>query len=160
MADFSIALAYLLPDEGGASNNAADTGGKTLWGLEASELPEFGYNIATLTVAQASDVYQKKYWLWGGVNSQQVASKLFDLGVNVYPPHVVQWCQKATGATVDGVLGPNTLAAINAANSDDLLQSIVQQAIDYYFAIVASRPSQATFLHGWMRRVARLPKRS
>jgi type VI secretion system secreted protein VgrG len=87
----------------------------------------------------------------GEIISQVVASKVFDMGVNMGIGTAVKILQKALGVAVDGVFGSGTLAAVNAA-SDALLPAYKQALAAHYQSIVAAKPAEAKFLNGWLAR--------
>lgn len=171
MADFAPALAYLLPNEGGYVDNPNDIGGATNYGITQATLDAWnqsnaGYpaSVADLTVDQAGDIYQTQYWPGlDAVNDQAVASKCLDIRVNFGLSGGTKLIQQAvnsiiTPATaVDGNLGPDTVNSINAADPTAMLNALVSITTAHYQAIVASDPSQAGFLAGWLARAARLP---
>lgn len=90
----------------------------------------------------AAVFYRKAYWeplLGPEIAAQDVANKIFDLGVNEGLTEVTKIVQRATNFVttppsliVDGRPGPATLAALNAADPVHLLQSIKNYAIDFY----------------------------
>ena len=72
----------------------------------------------------------------------------------------VTMLQRACGdfgkaVTVDGLLGPNTLAAVNRCLLQPtlLLERFSQHRAEHYTKIVESDASQAKFIHGWTARV-------
>jgi lysozyme family protein len=154
MADFSLAIGYVLANEGGLEINGADPGGTTNFGLAQADNP--GVDIATLTQAQAEAIYQQKYWIFSGITNQQVATKVFDAWVNS-EAHAINALQRSVGVTVDGVYGPATETAVNAANPETLLAEFCAQ-LAYNAALTAvSNSSQVQFLLGWLRRAVKLP---
>jgi len=170
---FDLALAYTLPNEGGYSNNPADPGGATNFGIIQRTLerwnalhPELAFpaDVKELRKDQAGAIYRDEYWRWDGIKAPVVAIKLFDIGVNGGLVTAVKLLQKAVNTMVnpplevDGGLGPKTLDAANRQDPLALLDVVCQAQADYYNAIVARNPSQAVFLKGWLRRAAQKPE--
>ena len=69
-------------------------------------------------------------------------SALSDLGVPIYQ---------------DGAWGPSTQTAMLASSPDAILAGLVQEASDYYHAIVTHHPASAKYLAGWLKRAEALP---
>lgn len=169
MAQFEPAVQATLIWEGKYANNPSDSGGETYRGISRMNWPNWnGWNYVDIERSDPHfpqcldlnlglqgnviDFYRQNYWQYDGINSQAVANKIFDLSVNVGKVHADKIVQCAVGATQDGVLGPNTIAAINATSSGSLLPKIVGAAITYHESIVNTHPEDAQFLRGWIRR--------
>ena len=152
MAQFEIAVEKTLEWEGGYSNNPSDPGGETNFGISKRNHPEV--DIRNLTVDGAKAIYRAQYWksLYDQISSQLVGNKLFDMGVNLGVGTAVKILQQTLALPADGAFGPNTLFAVNRAG-DAALAPYKQHLEGYYNGIVAARPDQAQFLHGWLRRV-------
>lgn len=166
MAEFAPALEFVLPHEGGYSNNPNDTGGETMFGITAKVARAAGYTgpMRDLPLSVASDIYESQYW--GGldqVQDQAVASKILDMRVNFGVGGATRLVQIAVNGlvdpptAVDGGWGPDTLASVNAAPPGDLLAALADVAAAHYQEIAARNPSQATFLGGWLKRAQDLP---
>lgn len=54
---------------------------------------------------------------------------------------------------VDGIMGPNTLNAINSADSKELFNNFKDARIQFCENLVARRPDQKKFFKGWMNRI-------
>ena len=53
---------------------------------------------------------------------------------------------------VDGGMGPNTLAAINAVNGEELFNKYKANRLKFYNDLAERKPRMAKFLNGWTRR--------
>src|SRR5665213_322524 len=113
MADFSLAVALVLANEGGLSVDRTDPGGTTKFGISQRAYPRL--DIPSLTQADATAIYQSDYWNkynFGALESQAVANKVFDFAVNAGPETAIRILQDAlrcflAGPIVsDGKLGP------------------------------------------------------
>jgi murein L,D-transpeptidase YcbB/YkuD len=62
------------------------------------------------------------------------------------------WIQEAAGVTADGVIGPQSIRAINAADPKALLQEAEDVAAFYRLDKAEADPSQIQFLPSWLRR--------
>lgn len=123
-AKFEKCLSCVLPEEGGYSNDAHDSGGMTYKGIIQREYDAHrrAWGLPTQWVRKMSDdemrtIYHGDYWLPvcpqlpDGLNLE-----VFDLSVNGGPHRGVVELQIAMGMTgreVDGVFGPRTLARLS-----------------------------------------------
>ena len=167
MADFRTAVLITIDDdhEGGFQKNPNDranwSSGKigegeligTKYGITALDMP--GVDIENLTVDQAVEFYAERYWktLYSQINSQNMANKLFDLGVLFGVGTAVGILQLTLGITVDHAFGPNTLQAINDADETSLLASYKANLMTHVFNIATANPAERQFLTGWSRRI-------
>jgi lysozyme family protein len=155
MADFELAVEFLLGHEGGVSVNAADPGGTTNFGISQRQYPTI--DIVNLKRDGAKLIYKRDYWRFDSIASQRVANKLLDLAANVGPMTSTKLLQEAlkfflAGPIVaDGILGHQTIAAIESVHEDPLVSELKARAIVFH-AGVAARPGQAQFFLGWVRR--------
>lgn len=155
MASFDQAIGTVLAHEGGYTFNPADPGGETNFGISKHAYPNL--DIKDLTEDQAKEIYRRDYWRYDGIQNQDVATKVFDLAVNLGPPTAHRLLQMALhtlgqDVTVDGVFGPQTLSATNRVDPARLLQELRAQAAVRYADIVLGNRAERTFLLGWMRR--------
>jgi lysozyme family protein len=158
MADFNTAVVLTLRHEGGYVNDSNDAGGATNMGIEQRDVP--GIPIQTLTVAQAIEYYQEHFWnpLYNGITSQDLASKLFDMGVLFGVKTAVMLLQQMTtfkkmSLTIDGEFGPNTLTAVNASDPAALLALFKNRLVLHARSLVAAHPTDQEFLEGWLTRI-------
>ena len=166
MATLAQALPWVLLHEGGWSDDPADPGGATNFGITLVTAQRHGImtkdELRAITPEQVEAIYRQDYWRFDRVDDQRVATKIFDLCVNVGMHAAVYMVQEALnglGADLDddGRWGPMTQACVNATQPDKLLRLLCGEARDYYMAIVDHRPESAKFLRGWLSRAADLP---
>ncbi len=167
MSDFSLSIPKLIAFEGSIfTNDPADHGGATKFGLTLSFLQgdvDKGYSedeLRDMTLTEAEAIY-KKYW-WdkyeiGSINNQLLADKVFESVTNLGPNHAIRLVQKAINDTgtpihIDGVLGPQTINAMNTTKAPAILAALKVNLVSYYQGIVAHDPSQSKFLDGWLNR--------
>lgn len=156
--NFDDALAAVLKHEGGYVNHPQDPGGMTnlgvtkrVWeawvGKTVSEA-----DMRALTPALVAPMYRKQYW--DAVRGDELPSGLdylmFDFAINAGVSRAIRTMQRAVNATPDGVIGPRTMAAVRAADPDDLIDKFSAEKEAFY----RSLPTFATFGRGWLRRVA------
>lgn len=152
MSSFDDAFDALIGNEGGYSNNPKDPGRETMWGVTARVARAAGYAgpMRDLPRDTAKAIAKRLYWdpLHLDQFDPRVAFQIFDANYN--GGHPVIWMQGAAGARVDGILGPQTVAAVKAA--DPLRFMLRWNALRLtYFTSLAT---WATFGKGWARRIA------
>lgn len=181
MANFINAFQITMGNEGGYANNPNDSGGETYAGVARNYWPKWsGWPIVDSIVAQkpanlntalkanaslqtaVQSFYKANFWdvlSLDSLNSQQTANQLFDTGVNMGTGIAGRFLQQAINAvipgkvTVDGVVGPLTIAAANAENTQALYNQIIGLRKQRYLNIIAANPSQAQFERSWMSRL-------
>ena len=67
--------------------------------------------------------------------------------------HGVKIPQRLLGVTVDGIVGPKTIAAVNARNPRELFDMIKIARFDFIEDICRKRPANNKFKRGWMNRI-------
>ena len=150
MGDFNIAIKTVLANEGGIVENVADPGGLTNFGISQRSYPEI--DIRALTPETATAIYKRDFWKFDNVLSQALSTKIFDAYVNM-GHSAIRILQTCLGITADGLWGPGTCAAVNAAG-DNLLNSYRSALSQHYQNLVLANPALAQFLKGWLRRAA------
>jgi lysozyme family protein len=173
MADFNQAISHVLENEGGLVDHPKDPGGVTKYGISfrfLSSLPEFikitPQYIKDLTPDHAREIYKKYFWdahQYAFIDNQSIATKVFDLCVNMGEYHAHKILQKAVNTTlmkaelaVDGKIGPKTIKATNDCDPHELNENICTFACLRYKEIVEKRPTSNVFLNGWFRRANKI----
>ena len=169
MAEFDKAIDVIMANEGGLVDHPYDPGGITKYGISyrfLSSLPEF-YKInhdyiRNLSPGEAKHIYKKYFWdphQYSFISDQGVATKVFDLCVNMGEYHAHKILQKSINTTlmkkaveVDGKIGPKTIKATNDCDPYELVENICTFACLRYKEIVESRPTSNVFLNGWLKR--------
>ncbi|MDB5994587.1 MAG: hypothetical protein JWP42_1723 [Pseudomonas sp.] len=148
--NFDQAMDALLAHEGGFVDNRADPGGQTKYGISKRSYP--GEDIPNLTVARARAIYLRDFWGPAGCDALPDALKfqVFDMAVNSGVTAAIRVLQRATGETVDGVLGPKTLQAIQSMP----VSRLVARFNGARLAMMAELPNWPAFGRGWARRIA------
>lgn len=173
MADFEPAVQLTLQNEGGFFHNQV-TGEVVNYGVTLAFASGCGYCSATddafiqnLTQQQAIGIYKTRFWdphNLGSINDQNLANKTFDLTVNMGPgdknvegaltllQHAV--CDCGGNCAIDGILGPQSIAGINALDAAQLLTAYRARAKTRYEQI-AQNPKLASDLPVWLARLAK-----
>jgi lysozyme family protein len=155
MGNFAKAIKFALDNEGEFSDDPNDAGGLTKYGISQRSYPDL--DIRNLTKEQAIEIYKRDFWEPYKDFNDRLATKLFDLAVNMGHKRAVQILQRALqclGAKIvdDGILGPVTKSAVDLANEDLLLTAIKSEAAGVYRNLAATNSTQQKFLKGWLRR--------
>lgn len=124
---FDISFQLVVGHEGGFSSDRDDRGnwtsgkvgvGKlngTKYGVSAMAYP--GLDIKNLTLEKAKEIYRSDYW--NRCRCDDLPFPLdyvvFDAAVNHGVSRAVRFLQHAVGATVDGIIGPQTVTRAKAA---------------------------------------------
>jgi lysozyme family protein len=167
MADVMILAPFILSFEGGFVNDPDDMGGATNKGVTLATWRKVGYDkdgdgdIDVKDLKLISDeeavnaVLKPHYWdRWKAneIESQSLANILVDW-VWGSGKHGIVIPQRMLGVTADGIVGPKTLAALNATNHKEFFDMVKAERELFFHRIVAVRPSQKKFLKGWLRRL-------
>lgn len=148
--DFNTAFDRLMGNEGGYSNNPADPGGETNWGIAKRFHPNV--DIKNLTRDAAKEIYRVEFWQAASMDeyAPSIAFQVFDAAVNHGIPNAVRMLQKAAGVADDGFIGPHTIAAVKAQPVEIILMMFVAVRIEFWTAL----STWASFGKGWARRAA------
>lgn len=175
MAEFLAAVSHVLQHEGGFVDAPTDPGGATHFGVSLRWLRGLGDtdgdgwlegdldhdgdvdadDIRALTQDQALGLYRTQWWDrygYGQLADQRLATKIFDLAVNMgagQAHRLVQRALRAVGKTVreDGVMGPETRAAVDAYAYQGLLPALRSEAAGFYRSL-----NKPEFVAGWLNR--------
>lgn len=155
MSEFAQAIPVILNHEGGYVNDASDPGGETKYGISKRTYPQL--DIRNLTEDHAAAIYEKDWWDkygYAAILSQAVATKIFDMAVNMGAKRAHKILQACVGTVADGVLGPTSFACVNQMAEAVLLPRLREACANYYQSLAQSKPSLLKFLNGWLRRAA------
>jgi lysozyme family protein len=169
MTVFAQAFAVVVGHEGGFSAERADpgnwTGGAvgrgdlhgTKFGISAAAYPE--EDIAALTLEAAAAIYQRDYWepVGGDRLPPPLALLVFDAAVNNGVARAASWLQMAVGASVDGCIGPATLAAVDAVLHSRGGAAVCAEFQTQRLLFMDGLPTWRVFGVGWARRLNMLP---
>lgn len=154
--NFDQAFDTLLKHEGGFVDHPDDPGGATRYGVTEAVAREVGYrgDMRDLPLDLAKRIYRERYW--DAVRAEQLPAQVryvvFDAAVNSGVGQAARWLQRAVGARDDGVIGPQTLAAVAQHNPEALTRRFLSQRLRF-MAGLANWPA---FGRGWARRIADL----
>jgi len=167
MANFDEALAFVLRNEDPHLSGVVteDSGGRTRFGIAERFHPNLGHDFyagpVEAALRTAREIYRCEYWksIFGDeIDDQHVANKLLDMAVNMGVRQAIVLCQRALNASStfqleeDGVLGEQTLAALNQCDSALLLIHLREVGEEFYQQLAAKRPTSEQYLRGWLAR--------
>ena len=136
MANVNQLAPFILKWEGGFVNDPADLGGATNMGVTIGTWKSCGYDKDGDGDIDVDDLrLLTRDWVWAS------------------GAHGIKIPQRLLGVTVDGIVGPKTLAAVNARNPHELFDMIKIARFDFIEDICRSRPANNKFKRGWMNRI-------
>ena len=165
MANSSKLVPFILQWEGGFVNDPDDLGGATNMGVTIGTYEAYcrkkGYprptieRLKNLTKEEWAEIFKSLYWdRWkaDAINSQAVANIIVDW-VWASGVHGIKRPQKLLGVTADGLVGPKTIAALNAADPKKLFDAIKADRAKFIDEICKARPKNEKYRKGWMNRI-------
>lgn len=173
MNHFPYAIEMPLKSEGGYSNDPKDPGGETYRGISRLAYPSWSgwakldaiagkkYNqIFPLLENDVLEFYYREKWLKHNldkIDDKDIAAAALDTVIqHGKGPSLVQQALQAMGrpVSVDGKIGPDTVANLNAVQPKRFLASLHDVREAYYRKLVANDPSLGKFLPGWLHRIS------
>ncbi len=165
MAEFEPAFERMILNEGGyvLHEVPGDRGGQTYAGIARRRWPDWeGWKIidagGTPDASLVRAFYREHFWdaIHGDeIQDQRVASTLFDFAVNAGTRTAIRLAQIVAGTSPDGVMGPKTLAALDAMDPEMFVLRYTLAKIARYAQIATRDRSQRKFLLGWINRALR-----
>lgn len=161
-AQFANVVAMIVSAEGSKDvDSPSDYGGETKYGISKREYPDL--DIASLSESQAMGILETDYWNkyhLSQIENQAIANQIFFLLVNMNPEHAITIVQISINvcgrgmirASVDGVLGAETIQALNSLADNWLSNRIRLETIRYYLHLTDDDKSQIPNFRGWVRR--------
>ncbi len=166
MAKISFLASKIIKWEGGFVNHPNDKGGATNIGITLKTYTYYRNlkgipkpsvsDLKNISFEEWIDILKTLYWdRWqaDNINNQSIANLLVDWvwGSGVYG---IKYPQQLLHVVVDGIVGVNTLTAINNyTNQEELFHKLWNRRKQHFESIVQRDPSQKVFLKGWMNRL-------
>jgi lysozyme family protein len=165
MQDIESIAREIVAREGGYVNDPDDPGGATKHGVTLGTLQRLGRDldgdgrvtaadVKRLTEAQAVDIFLEHYFVRPKISllPQVVQASVFDMYVNAgsNAVRILQQllCDMGEAVTVDGLIGPQTLAAAKRALAkapDHFADAYGIARRNHYYALADRRPSSRKY---------------
>ncbi|TVR65359.1 MAG: hypothetical protein EA420_03420 [Candidatus Competibacteraceae bacterium] len=153
--------------EGGYVNHPADRGGPTKYGITAATLGSARGNgraatageVQLLTMEEARAIYWHQYVArpnFDQIRDDYLQEVVVDFAVHSGPRRAAEALQRAVGVRVDGIVGPMTLAAVNARDAEKTALRVMLDRALFLLDLVGRDRSQAVFARGWANRLLEL----
>jgi lysozyme family protein len=149
MITFEQAFARLLGNEGRYSNNPADPGGETNWGISKRSYPNL--DIKNLSYDQAKEIYRRDFWNVLGDSPNAVKFQTFDFAVNSGIQTAIRKLQVSIEVADDGHWGPISSAKLASMDLNDVLLKFMAQRLMFWTKCSA----WPTMGAGWVNRAAK-----
>lgn len=180
---FMLAMAWILRFVGEVTDNVADPGHPTKYGLSVPDLRESGSlsGVYDLTYPEAVGIYWNQHWTHADVNAHQVAGYSRKIAVYLFDSvalhgrspgvSILQRALNLLGAyrsqqgqvdlLVDGHIGTKTLTALDAVLQADGEEEIcaVMAALRLHLieALITATPPFRVFARDWTARILSYP---
>lgn len=156
--------AYAAAARKGYHNIPGDKGGPTMCGVTLATYSGWcrshglpcptAQTLARMPYAQWVEIARGQFWeryRADAIANQSVAEMFVDWAWTSGAGGV-KAAQRALGLTADGVVGPKTVARLNAPESEGTWRTLRDARLRFY-AACAAKPGQAKFGKGWRNRV-------
>lgn len=161
-ANFKDSCDDVLKTEGGFVDNPHDPGGATNLGVTILTAKRLNLDvnhdgkinvldIRDLKPSDAAVVYRTEYWnkVKGDSLPAGLDYAVFDFAVNSGPGRAAMFLQRELGVSVDGAIGPKTLAAVSGKPVAGLIDGLCDARLAYLKRL----GTWSTFGKGWSNRV-------
>jgi lysozyme family protein len=156
--NLEIAVSWMLAHEGGYVNHPKDPGGATNMGVTQRVYDSYRRkqrqaerSVRAITSDEVADIYKAQYW--DAVKADDLPSgvdyAVFDYGVNSGTKRAIMELQRVVGATVDGILGLQTLAKTQEMDAFEIIEQLCRRRM----AFLRGLKHWKTFGNGWTARV-------
>lgn len=131
MSNFDEAFALVIGVEGGYTNNPADPGGETKFGISKRRYPDL--DIKNLTIDQAKVLYKRDYWDEHDLDARPWCESLLVFDTSVNGGNAGRWLSMYSG-------NPEFVSLFQAEHA----------------LYLASLPGWQEFGRGWARRLVKM----
>jgi lysozyme family protein len=149
MDNFNTAFEFSMKKEGCESDDPADAGGKTRYGISSVYHPKMWQN-GPPSWDQAREFYRAQFW--DKCRCPELPSGLdiavFDAAIPSGIDDAARWLQAALKVKVDGVIGSKTLLAASKVRPEPIIRAITISRQQHY----ARLKTYPRFGAGWFGR--------
>ncbi len=171
---FKFAVGVVLEHEGGLSDNKADPGDITKYGIslrfiksEKLDINGDGViskeDIINLNKAEANSIYFKYFWIkyrFNEIYNEIIATKAFAMAVNSGASQSIKLLKRAINKviseplSIDSTLDDETIDIINNVDCDRLHRAMIAVEKDFYLQIIKEHSQFVVFKEGWLKRAS------
>jgi lysozyme family protein len=156
--EFDEAFDALIGNEGRYSNDPADPGGETMWGITVAVAREAGWAGAMIDLPRdagpvnAKNIYYHRYWLAAHCDELAAPARfpVLEAAVQDGVGAAIKILQRAAGVNPDGEYGPLTAAAVARIEPARARDLVLAGQLDHYTEC-ENWPHDG---RGWVHRVA------
>lgn len=153
---YEQAITQVFKDEGGYTNDRADKGGPTNWGITIYDARKYwkpdatAEDVKNMPKSVAEEIYVLHYARPLEYDSLPagVDYAVLDYGINSGIGRSAKVLQRLLGVTEDGSIGPVTLHAANSSDPNHLINSIYNERLEFLKGL----SNWNVYGHGWTNR--------
>lgn len=179
-------------NEGGWNKVRGDSGGETVFGIARNYHPKWSgwktvdqyankygrgtsqfiefVNADSQLYEEAKNYFEANFWQPANCDKlpEEIAIIVYDMEINSGNRSGQRTLQRALNdvgirCSVDGVIGPKTIATTEKAYEDNkvkLIEAILKRRYNYYLQIISRKSSQKKFWKGWVNRLRYLAQKT
>ena len=144
-----------------------DDGGPTMYGVTQAVYDDYRrdegvlpQSVRLIEMDEVEDIMRREYWT--PAHCDDLGNKMgvahFDWSYNAGAGRAIKTLQEALNVTADGIYGPHTKAAAQAA-ADSLVAPYLERRKAFYRDLASGNPAKyGEYLDGWLNRVDNLEK--
>lgn len=164
-ANFDRVQPWILAHEGGYVNHPKDPGGATNMGVTQRTYDAYRKrtgqarrDVRHISAVERDSIYRLQYWdkIMGDQMPAGVDYAVYDFAVNSGVYRASEYLQSIVGVRQDGIIGLQTLAAVEAMPAVEIIERLCRDRIAFMRRIRHRKTNALlwkTFGKGWTRRV-------
>lgn len=161
MANAELMVPFIRKWEGGWANDPDDAGGCTMAGVTIATYQKYYGKDKTcddlrfITQEEWLHIFKTGYWdkmKADQIENQSIAQLCVDMAWGSGSYWAIRKMQKAIGVKDDGIIGPKTLAALNAKPNKEVFDKIWNMRYEW-LCNIAKKGNNKKFLKGWLNRL-------
>lgn len=160
MADAKKMIPFIRKWEGGYVNDPDDAGGCTMMGVTIKVFQKYYGadktcdDLKHITEDEWLSIFKKGYWDYckaDKIGNQSIAELVVDMAWVSGPVNAIKRVQRALNLKDDGIVGPNTLKALNGEK-----KAVFEQLWNMrkrWLEDIAQKKNNRKYLKGWLNRL-------
>lgn len=162
---YSKLIPFIKRFEGGFVNDPVDVGGATNSGVTLSTFQHYygidkdANDLRRMTDKQWTNIFLQGFWYKckaDQIINPSVAYLLVDWSWHSGTKTAIKAIQSILGVAQDGIMGPQTLKAINNVDGENLFYRLFNARQNFLYDLIRRRPSYKKYEKGFMRRIFEL----